>query len=157
MENRTYAKPLIAALFGILLAASFTGGSPAPIEFVHETCKDTIDNDNDGITSPIVLIRADFGDGECVWMPFDIGIGEYDGLGGNDPSPSSPEVQAYANLLLNLPNEYPTQHEALKAMGVNTCSDTTVQDSFTSYRDAFGVSPSTLGIAEHQNECGLSY
>lgn len=158
MQNKPYAKPLIAFIAALFVAVGFTGGFPSDLSYVSDTCKDDIDNDVDGVYGGnLDLIRSDSGDGECVWMPFNFGPGEYDGLAGTDPTSSTTEVQSYAAILLTIPDEYPTQYAALKAMGVNTCSDTSVQDSFTAYRDNFGVSSSTLGINEHQNECGLSY
>ena len=161
---KSYQQGAIVALFLVILASSFAGTAPGPLSYIHETCKDGLDNDVDGnYGGSFPLVLADFADGECVWMPQKFGNGEYDALGLTDPVATSPDVSAYvSNWQSAWSSDMPTHWEiiqaaseaGLKAGGL--CSQD-VQDSLSAYKNTYGLPDEMTGASAHQAECGVSY
>ena len=152
--------------FGLVLALvlgmalSGTVGILSPEASIASTCKDGINNDGDqGGVPPLIVDIDDSNDGECIWMPFKFGQGEYDGLGGNPPPPH--EVSSYVAIWSTVEN-YPTYFEALVSLAAldnnagQECS-AEVQNAMIEYRDTYNLPDSKTGVSQHQAQCGVSY
>lgn len=163
MNEKPYAKSVVAFLGAVLIGVAFTGTAPGALTYVHESCYDGQDNDMDGVYGgSFPLIISDWADGECQWMPGEWGQGEYDGLGLTDPVAPSPDVDAYVNTwMLIHSSETPSHFEMLKAWyesdSRDPCAESQVQASLTAYRDHYGLPDEMTGVSLHQSECGVSY
>lgn len=163
MNEKPYAKSVIAFLMAVLIGVAFTGTEPSALTYVHESCYDGQDNDLDGVYGgSMPLILSDWTDGECQWMPGQWGQGEHDNRGLNDPTSGSADVNAYVQTWLNThSSETPSHFEMLKAWyesdSRDPCAESQVQASLTAYRDDYGLSNEMTGVSLHQSECGVSY
>lgn len=159
---KSYQQGAIVALFLVILASSFAGTAPGPLSYVHETCKDGLDNDMDGVYGgQYPLILQDFQDGECVWMPQKFGSGEHDGLGLTDPTPQDANVAAYVSAWNSAwSSEMPTHFQIIQAAAdaglTGTCTQD-VQEALMTYKNDFGLPNEMTGANEHMAECGVSY
>jgi hypothetical protein len=102
--------------FGLILIvfiANSLGGTPYYLDKAHPTCWDGIDNDNFDAFNP----KADVLDDDCLYMPYDFGVGEGanpDGPFGTGPlMHPDPAYQNYAEAWNSTGNAYPTLYEYL--------------------------------------------
>lgn len=149
-------------VLAVLLGAAFAGSVSvkAPIDAIHVSCLDGINNDGDqGGLPPLVVDIDDSQDAECLWMPFDFGQGEYDGAG--NAYPASNDVASFV-ALWSQTERYPTLFDTVMVLGEedgngNQVCTQTFQDALIEYRDSYGLPDQKTGVSKHQAFCGVSY
>jgi len=111
------SKRLAVGTFGLIIALVFAlagVGKPYYLNQAHATCYDGVDNDN---YDPLVP-KADFQDLDCLYMPYDFGLGESANqdnfLGTTAFVHPDPSYQNYGQYWNSTGSTYPTLYEFLK-------------------------------------------